>query len=160
MANEIARPDGFKDKYETYAGMLYKIGVLYLGCREDAEDVLHEAFIRLMTRAPAFDSAEYEKAWLIRVTVNLCKNTLSGFWRRKITLSDGVARDVESEESRELLKSVLALPVKLKAPVHLYYYEGYGVADIAGILNISESAVKMRLKRGRELLKWELSNDE
>jgi RNA polymerase sigma factor (sigma-70 family) len=151
--------DDFSVKYDRYSDMLYRIAVTHLGNKQDAEDVLQEAFIRLLSRAPCFDGAEHEKAWLIRTAINLCKNRLAAPWRRRrVGILDEDGAGVQPGDA-DLLQEVLNLPNRYKAVIHLYYYEGYTVKQIAEILRISESAVKMRLQRGRLLLKMKLEGD-
>ena len=144
---------GFDAAYAAYGPMVYRLAMVYLGCSADAEDVTQEAFIRLLYHAPAFTDAEHEKRWLLRVTVNLCRNQLKGFWRKRAVTLD---LDIEDPESLGVLETIVELPEKYKAPILLHYCEGYSVAEVGEILRLGQSAVKMRLKRGRELLKLEL----
>ena len=129
--------------------------MVYLGRHADAEDVTQEVFVRLLYRAPGFADGDHEKRWLLRVTANLCKDQLKGFWRRQVTELEDTLPAAPPEE-QEALAAVMALPERYKLPIHLHYYEGYSVAEIAEILKLGQSAVKMRLKRGREMLKLEL----
>lgn len=152
--DEMPRPAvGFDAAYAAYGPMVYRLAMVYLGCSADAEDVTQEAFIRLLYHAPAFADAEHEKRWLLRVTVNLCRNQLKGFWRKRAVTLD---LDIEDPESLGVLETIVELPEKYKAPILLHYCEGYSVAEVGEILRLGQSAVKMRLKRGRELLKLEL----
>ena len=109
-----------------------------------------------MYKAPDFENVEHEKRWLIRITVNMCKNHLGLYWNRnKTELPDIEAWGMTKEEAG-ILDEVLSLPSKFKAAIYLHYFEGYKCSEIAEILNVKESAVKMRLKKGSELLKMEL----
>lgn len=147
--------------YETYAAMLFRIALVHLGSREDAEEATQDTFIKLMEKAPEFKDAEHQKAWLIRVITNHCKTLLGRGWRkREVKLEGAEPVTADSPEDLALLQLVLELPVKYKTVIHLYYYEDYPVQEISRILQISESAVKMRLKRGRQLLKLELEGAE
>jgi RNA polymerase sigma factor (sigma-70 family) len=144
------------EKYQLYKTMLFRIAFSYLGNKQDCEDVLQEAFIKLCYHSPEFSTEEDEKRWMIRVTINLCKNHLRSFWNRnKIDLTELEEYATKSEDT-ELLMDILRLPVKYKTVIQLFYFAGYKISEISSIMNISESAVKMRLKRGRELLKIEL----
>lgn len=154
-----ARAELFEEKYDTYGAMVYRLAMVYLGRRADAEDVTQEAFIRLLYRAPAFESGEHEKRWLLRVTANLCRDELRGFWRRRaVALEEDFP--VEGPQvfsvADAVADAVVRLPEQYKLPIHLHYYEGYSVAEVAQIMGLSQPAVKMRLKRGREKLKLEL----
>ena len=149
---------GFEAAYDAYGPMVYRLAMVYLGSRADAEDVAQETFIRLLYKAPKFTDGEHEKRWLLRVTVNLCRDQLKGFWRKRaVELEPGLS--VRDPESLGLAEAVVALPEKYKAVIHLHYYEGYSVAEMAEILKLSQSAVKMRLKRGRELLRMEMEGE-
>lgn len=153
--NQTISPCQFEAAYDAYGAAVYRLSMVYLGRHSDAEDVTQEVFVRLLYRAPAFTDEDHKKRWLLRVTANLCRDQLKSFWRRQVTeLEDTIP--VDSPEEQEALSAVVHLPEKYKLPIHLHYYEGYSVAEIAEILKLSQSAVKMRLKRGRELLKIEL----
>lgn len=155
MPDRQARAKEFEAKYDSYGVMVYRLAMVYLGCHADAEDVVQEAFMRLLYRAPDFRDAEHEKRWLIRVTVNLCRDQLWGFWKKRAVALEETY-PVADLELFGLADAVVRLPEKYKAPIHLYYYEGYSVAEIAEILGLGSSAVKMRLKRAREMLKLEM----
>ncbi|MCI8423363.1 MAG: sigma-70 family RNA polymerase sigma factor [Lawsonibacter sp.] len=155
MTQDSARLSSFEEKYDAYGSSVYRLAMVYLGRHADAEDVTQEAFLRLLTRAPAFADGEHERRWLLQVTANLCRDQLRGFWRRRVTALEEDC-PVRSREDFELLDAVVRLPEKYKLPIHLHYYEGYSVLEVAHILDLGLSAVKMRLKRGRELLKLEL----
>lgn len=148
------------EKYYAYKTMLFRIAFSYLGNKHDCEDVLQEAFIKLCYNAPDFPGDEDEKRWIIRVTINLCKNHLKSYWNRnKINLEE-LEEFATLPEDKEILTEILHLPVKYNTVIQLYYFIGYNVAEISKLLNLSESAVKMRLKRGRELLKIELEDSQ
>ena len=83
MRDPSARAREFEAKYDAYGSMVYRLAMVYLGSHADAEDVVQEAFMRLLYRAPQFTDAGHEKRWLIRVTVNLCRDQLKGFWKRR-----------------------------------------------------------------------------
>ncbi len=155
MKQESARAQKFEEKYQAYAAMVYRLAMVYLGRHDEAEDVTQEAFIRLLCKAPAFADGDHEKRWLLRVTVNLCRDQLRGFWRKRaVELEEDYP--IRDRETFGLADAVVRLPEKYKAAIHLHYYEGYDVAETARILGLSRSAVKMRLSRGREMLKLEL----
>ena len=141
--------------YDAYGTAVYRLAMAFLGHHADAEDVTQETFYRLLQRAPTFADENHQKRWLLKVAANLCRNQLRGFWRKRVTqLEDSIPAIIPEE--LEALNAVIALPEQYKLPIHLYYYEGYSVAEIAEILKLGQSAVKMRLKRGREILKIEL----
>lgn len=127
---------------------------------QDAEDVVQDTFIRYYTMKKEFDSAEHIRAWLFRVAINRAKNVNRTFWRRnKLSLEDYMETlTFETEESENLFETVMKLPEKYRIILHLFYYEDYKVSEIADILRLSESNVKVRLSRGRSLLRETLKN--
>lgn len=153
--NQTIKIRQIEEAYDAWGGAVYRLAMVYLGRHADAEDVTQEVFVRLLCRTPAFTGEEHKKRWLLRVTANLCRDQLRGLWRKQVAVLEDTLPAAPAEE-REALDAVMALPEQYKLPIHLYYYEGYSVAEIAEILKLGQSAVKMRLKRGRELLKIEL----
>ncbi|MDT0122908.1 sigma-70 family RNA polymerase sigma factor [Paenibacillus sp. RRE4] len=162
MQQTISQPsDEVTNIYDTYADTLFRIAMVHLGRREDAEEATQDTFIKWMEKAPAFNDAEHQKAWLIRVITNHCKSLLRKGWRKREVKLEAVGPvTLDNPEDQALIELVMSLPVKYRSVVHLYYYEDYGIRDISQILEISESAVKMRLQRGRQLLKLELEGEE
>ena len=154
MNQRIDSPQ-FEAAYDAYSPAVYRLAMVYLGRYADAEDVTQEVFVRLLYRSPAFADESHKKRWLLQVAANLCRDQLRGFWRKRVTALEDVLPAAAPEE-QEALSAVLRLPEQYKLPIHLHYYEGYSVAEVGEILKLGQSAVKMRLKRGRELLKLEL----
>lgn len=149
----------FSEKYQLYGEMIYRLSMVYLNSIMDSEDVMQEIFMKLLYKAPAFNDAEYEKRWVLRITINACKNKLNESWRKNRQSFNEEIYTLSTEEDYFIAETILALPSKLKAPIHLYYFERYKVNEIAQIIGISSSAVKMRLKRGRDILKLELEDN-
>lgn len=135
-----------------YHGTVYRLAYSYTKNSADAEDIAQEAFLRLYRFKGEFIADENCKAWLLRVTVNLSKNLLKSGW---FTKRGELSEDIPSADREDLglIESVMSLPPKYRAVIHLYYYEGYSVKEIADILGITATAVTTRLKRGREQLK-------
>lgn len=146
----------FDEKYELYSRLLFRLAMLYLGNYADAEDALQEVFIKLCYCAPPFEDREHEKRWLIRVTANICKDKLKCFWHKQVTELDNSLPYESTPENHDLSDIVFHLPPNCGCVIFLHYYEDYSVKEIASILHISTSAVKMRLKHGRDLLKMEM----
>ncbi|MDF2557616.1 MAG: sigma-70 family polymerase sigma factor [Bacillales bacterium] len=149
----------FNEKYDQYCKLIYKIAFIHLGNKADSEEAVQEVFIKLFSKSPVFSDSEHEKAWLIRVTSNHCKNMLRSFWRKRVTQPEDMSVYFGSHKEFENAQLIINLPAKYKTIIHLFYYEGYAVKEISNIMKITESAVKMRLKRGREMLKMELEAD-
>lgn len=149
----------FEKKYQNYGKMLYKIAFLYVGNSSDAEDVLHDVFMKYLETKRSFKDEDHEKAWFIRVTQNKCLDRLKKSERKNVSLSSVEEAPYEQNESlKDVLKKVLELPEKYKSSVILYYYNDMSIKEISSILKISVSAVKMRLERARKLLKLELED--
>ena len=134
-----------------YATMLLRVAYSQLNNRAEAEDTVQEVLLKYMEKAPVFQSEEHEKAWLLRVTVNHCKNHLASAWfRKRADLDEGIPA-LDNEEL-EVVSAVAALPAKYRAVVHLYYFEGYSTKEIAEILHSRPNTVSSRLSRARALL--------
>ena len=134
-----------------YATMLLRVAYSQLNNRAEAEDTVQEVLLKYMEKAPIFQSEEHEKAWLLRVTVNHCKNHLASAWfRKRAALDEGIPALDNAE--LEVVSAVAALPAKYRAVVHLYYFEGYSTKEIAEILHSRPNTVSSRLSRARALL--------
>lgn len=160
MNTSEIRGDAFTIKYDLYSNMIFKLSFVYLHNPMDCEDVMHDVFIKLLQKGETFKSAEHEKRWILRITVNCCIDRIRKGNRHKTLPLEEYMIDSKTKEDQELVTLILNLPNKIKGPIHLYYFEGYAVNEIAKILGISVSAVKMRLKRGREMLKDILEEEE
>lgn len=147
--------------YDKYADMLYRLAFSHLRRREDAEDAVQDVFTKYMNTSPRFTDDEHERAWLVRVTVNRCHDMLRrGKVREHDSLDDISEIPDEEENTSGVLQAVFALPEKYKTAITLHYLEGFSVEEISSMLGISLSAVKMRLSRGREILKDLLDKEE
>ena len=155
----------FEEKYYRYKDTLFRIVFTYVKNQSDAQDILQAVFTKLYCNKKTFETDEHEKRWLIRISINLSKNHLKSFWHKKRDLFDneifetGNVSHSNHNKGNELLEMVLNLPEKCKGPMYLHYYEGYTCREISEILNVKESAIKMRLKKGRELLRMDLEED-
>ncbi len=141
-----------------YGDRLYAAAFNITRQRQDAEDAVQEALLRLFRSDKEFESEEHIKAWLIRVTINIAKSTCTSFWHRNRVPYEDYMDEIpfEDESDRDLMEAVLSLPDKYRIIVHLYYYEGYKTREIAEILKLSENTVKTRLLQSRKLLKTKL----
>lgn len=146
---------------EHYQNMLFAAAFQMCKNSEDAEDVVQDTFIQYHTSKKQFENEEHIRAWLLRVAINRAKNVNLTFWRRnRESLEDYMETlTYDSKESEELFETVLRLPEKYRIIIHLFYYEEYSVREIAEILKIGESNVKVRLSRGRKLLKEVLKEE-
>lgn len=143
---------------ENYSDSLMRLAFTYTKSIEDAKDLVQDVFLKYMTHSPEFQSPEHEKAWLMRVAINICKNHLTSAYRKSYAeLDESIS--VSDSYSSGLLEAVKSLPYKYRAVIHLYYYEGYSQKEIAKITRITESGVATRLQRGRNLLRERLGDD-
>lgn len=142
---------------KTHSTAMFRAAYAVLKNRDDAEDVVQEAFIKLMDKNPDFTDEEHMKAWLLRVTINISKNMLKASYRK----NESVTEDIEYTQSKpdEVLPCVMNLEENYRTVIHLYYYEGYSIKEIATILNLPSATVGTRLKRGRAKLKKMLEGD-
>lgn len=144
-----------------YQDMVYRVALHAVASPSDAEDVVQEVFLRLYTYKKPFDNEEHLRRWLIRVTVNICKNILKSWWRRRRVSLEDVAEPPVFDEpvEQELYNVVLSLPEKYRTVLDLFYYEELSTAEIADTLGLRQSAVTTRLSRARNMLKKELGED-
>ena len=150
-----------QELFEKYQNNLYAVAFNICKKSEDAKDIVQETFIQYYSLRKEFDNEQHIRAWLIRVAINKAKNINRSFWRKnKRPLEDYMeSLTFETPESEELFETVMALPEKFRIVIHLFYYEDYAIREIADILKISESNVKVRLSRGRSLLKEKLQEE-
>ena len=146
---------------ELYSDMIRKICMLHLKNDADTEDIFQTVFLKYLLHSAPFESEEHEKAWLIRVTVNACRDLLRSFFRRNAVPLEELSEQAAAlpGEDREVLEAVLALPAKYKDVVYLHYYEGYSAVEIGRILHKNVNTVYTLLSRAREQLRQSLGGD-
>lgn len=143
---------------ELYADTVKRICVVHLKNRADTEDIFQNVFLKYILSSEVFENPEHEKAWLIKVTVNACRDLLRNVFRKRTVSLDTLIEkpQAEQEELQEVLEAVLSLPSKYKDVVYLYYYEGYKAEEIGRILGKNVNTVYTLLTRARKLLKERL----
>lgn len=146
---------------EQYKDNLYIIAFHITQNQEDANDAVQDAFVQYYMSKKQFESEQHIKAWLIRVTMNKANDKLRSFWRKHVFSLEEYMDSIPfaEPEQRELFACVSRLHTKYRVVIQLFYYEDYSVKEIAQILKISESNVKVRLSRGRELLRKEMKGE-
>ena len=137
----------------AYSPMLLRLACTRLRNPADAEDAVQEVFLRLLTAHPKFRDAEHEKAWLIRATLHRAADLQRTAERRNVPLEEAAQAAAAAEPEPGLLDAVRTLPAKYSTVVHLYYYEGYSIREIAKLLGVPAPTVGTRLARGRERLR-------
>lgn len=141
---------------DNYGNAVLRLAYSYLHNMADAEDILQEALIRYLQTAPVLTTEEHQKAWLLRVAANLCKNKLQYNRLRQAEDIDELADTLAKESTGDLAfvwQIVKSLPASYREAIHLYYYEGYSSNEIAAILDRNESSIRSDLRRGRARLK-------
>lgn len=146
---------------EKYADTVFRICILHLKNKSDAEDIFQEVFLKFALNDKEFENANHEKAWIIRVTINACKDLIKSFFRnRTISIDELISvADEEKEDLSYVLEAVLKLPVKYRDAIYLHYYEGYSALEIGEILGKNENTVYSILSRGKSMLKESLEGD-
>lgn len=146
--------------FREFGNMLYRVSVVMLRSRHDAEDAVQDTLIKYMERRKEFESRDHLKAWLLRVDINICKNKLRFYQRHPSIPLEELGMAYQYKEDCILMEALMELPVTYKEIFLLYYVEGYKIREISEILKVSESAVKKRLERGREKLNELLGGHE
>lgn len=145
--------------FEKYADMVYRLAFVRTKSESDSDDVLQEVFLRYMKVSNKIESDEHAKAMLLRITVNCSKSLLTSSWFKKTEPLNDTLSYTDNVSEGSVLSEVLKLPTKLRTAVHLHYYCGYSVKEIAGIEGINESTVKTHLSRARAILKETLKEE-
>ena len=141
---------------DSYGNLLWRTGIMMLGEPQDVQDMIQEVLLKYMQKRPVFHDAEHEKAWLLRVAVNLCRDMLRLRSRRRYFPIDELEPEAVGStdaESMEILEEIAMLPQKWKSVLLLHYIEGYSLKEISEILDVSENAVKKRMQRAKEALR-------
>lgn len=143
---------------DEYSDLLLRVAFTYMKNISDAEDMVQEVFLKLLDKYPDFQDSEHKKAWLIRVTINQCKNRLKSVWFKRTQPIYDVSLSY-TDQDKFVMDAVLELPVKYRSVILLYYYEGYSIREISSILGAKETTVSSQLQRARAKLKSKLKED-
>lgn len=144
---------------ELYGDTVKRICMLNLKNQADTEDIFQNVFIKYLLRGEPFESAAHERAWIIRVTVNECKDLLKSFFRAKTAPLSEELTAADDTEKRELLYALGGLKEKYRTVLYLHYFEGYSAAEIGKLTGKGENTVYTRLARGRRLLAERLGEE-
>ena len=149
-------------RFAALGAELRRLCLIHLKNDADTEDIFQTVFLKYALSSAAFESDEHEKAWLIRVTINACKDLLKSlFHRRTVPLDEILEQPTEMrEDHKEVLEAVLSLPQKYREVVYLHYYEGYTAPEVGKILGKKANTVYTLLTRSRQLLRKKLGGDE
>ena len=148
----------FDALYTRYASDIIRVSYFYLGDRGKAEDVCHDAFVSLFVNRPALEPG-HEKTWLLKVAMNRCRDIWRSAWVRRVISGSPAFEMIPAPdtlgkhmEKAEVLQAVHSLPADFREIFILYYYQGYGICEISGLLNLPEGTISSRLSRGRKKL--------
>lgn len=144
-----------------YGDLVLRLCLIHLKNKADSDDIFQEVFLRYYRHNGSFESEEHEKAWIIRVTNNVCKDLLRNFFHSRTVSIDeiGELQGRDETEYREVFEAVLSLPEKNREVVYLHYYEGYKAKEIASILKMNVNTVYTLLTRSKEMLKGMLIDE-
>lgn len=158
----MEREQAVQAAVERYGSTVRRLCMVYLKNEADTEDIFQTVFLQYFLHGTGLSNGEQERAWIIRVTINACKDLLkSAFRRRTVPLETALNEAaVYDPQHREVLEAVLSLPSKYREVVYLHYYEGYTAAEIGTILHKNENSVYTLLRRAREQLKRKLEGEE
>lgn len=154
--------DYISDLLDKYGDMVLRIAYTYLKNRADAEDIVQDVFLRIIDKKPSFNDENHEKSWLIRATINMCKNKVNLFWNKNKCSIDDVQEFAVSDKyntDTSVFQAVMALGEKYRVVVYMYYYEGYSTPEIAKVIEKSETTIRSLLHRARNKLKDMLKED-
>ena len=148
----------FERMYEQYATDVLRVSYFYLGDRQKAEDVCQDVFVRLITNAPVLPEGK-EKAWLLKVALNRCRDLWRGAWVKRVVLGSPAFELVPAPDEigkltdqQALMSAIHQLPTTFREVILLHYYQGYGITEIAEMMNLPEGTISSRLSRGRKKL--------
>lgn len=154
--------DYISDLLDKYSDMVLRVAYTYLKNRADAEDIVQDVFLRIIDKKPSFNDESHEKSWLIRATINMCKNKVNMFWNKNKCSIDDVQEFAVSDKyntDTSVFQAVMALGEKYRVVVYMYYYEGYSTPEIADVIGKNETTIRSLLHRARNKLKDMLKED-
>ncbi len=146
---------------DLYSDTIRRICMIHLKNSADTEDIFQTVFLKYALSHVDFESDEHEKAWLIRVAINACKDLLKSFWKHTVALDEIIEQPSQiSPDHKEVLEAVLSLPTRYRDVVYLHYYEDYTAPEIAQILHKNVNTVYTLLTRSKQMLQKKLEGDE
>lgn len=158
----LATANRIGELVDEYGNMILRVACTYLNNKVDAEDVVQDVFLYILEKNPNFNDKAHEKFWIIRVTINICKNKLNVFWNKNRCSIDDVGEIATYDDyniDSDVFKAVMSLPYKYRIVVYMYYYEEYSTPEIADLIGKREATVRSHLHRARKKLK-ELLKEE
>ena len=150
--------------FDQYSDDLYRFAVSFVGTKHDAEDIVQDVFMKLLSLKVKLDKGS-EKTYLMTMTANKCRDHLrSSAHRTNVDLESAEWElqyyDGFTDRNKEVFDELMRLEGQFRVPIYLHYYAGYSYKEIAKILNLSESAVAMRISRGKDHMRIRLEDQE
>lgn len=146
--------------YSRHVDTVYYVCYCFMKNKAEAEDMVQETFLKLISKGQQFESERHEKAWLIVTASNLCRDSLKKWWRRNEDIEDHGELGAPDRLENPVLEAILQLPQEYKTPVYMFYYEGYSTAEIAEYLDVPHSTVRTRLSRARARIRTLLGGEQ
>ena len=163
----LSQEQAFNEAVNAHTDYLLRLCYMYVKDWQAAEDIVQDVFLTYYAKFEQFEERSSLKTYLVRISINKCKDYLKSWRYRKMTLTNqffGAKKDrqnyEENDERLEIANAVLKLPIHLREVIIHYYYEELSVLEVSTLLNLSDNTVKTRLRRARQLLKEQLTNDE
>ena len=152
----------FEAFYERNYTLVYRLCFTYMKNAAEAEDCTEDVFVKVLSGGYTFNDETHEKKWLTVTAMNLCKDRLRHWWRRKVTPIDDAPELVDENAGLydETLDIVMKLPEKYKDVIYLYYYMDCKTDEIAQMLKKPPSTVRNHLNEARELLRRQIGGFE
>lgn len=146
---------------DRYANMVRRLCMIHLKNEADTEDIFQTVFLKYTLRSKPFESEEHEKAWILRVTINACKDLLKSFFRSRTEPMEKIMEWAAElpEDYQGVLEAVLSLPQNYREVVYLHYYEDYTAPQIGRILGKNVNTVYTLLSRAKQMLRVKLGGD-
>ena len=148
----------YGELYELYATDVLRMCYFYLGDRARAEDVCQDVFVRLITTNPPLQEGK-EKSWLLKVAMNRCRDLWRGAWLKRVVLGGPTFELIPAPDEftqigdkQEMMNAINKLQPMFKEVILLHYYQGYGISDIADMMELPEGTISSRLSRARKKL--------
>lgn len=165
MTNEMKKITA-EEVIDRYADMVYRLALLQVKNKADADDIFQEVFVRLVKHIHKLQNWDHVKAWLIRVTTNCAKKHFNQYWNRNVSFLDETEEILSNESGYKAVEddcfvwqAVKKLPEKYRVVVHLFYFEELSITQIAKATQQKETTVKSQLFRAREMLKTSLEGE-
>lgn len=139
--------------------MVYRIAISQVGKKELADDIFQDVFLQLVRHQNRLENENHAKYWLIRTTINRCKNYFGSYWHRHVIPFSKEDDSSEDTIPHDIIFMIFSLPPHLRSVIYLHYYEGYNMNEIAAILKIKPGTVKSRLYQARNILKQQMNEE-